>query len=65
MAGGDDRGFFCLYTEGPGDLMILCSNAHTGPGDFVSALGRRLVELVSPRRGEGPPSLPAEDGRSR
>jgi CubicO group peptidase (beta-lactamase class C family) len=52
LAGGDDRGFFCLYTEGPGDLMILCSNAHTGPGDLVSAVGRRLVELVRPRGGE-------------
>ena len=47
-----DRGFFCLYTEGPGDLMILCSNTHTGPGDFASSIGRRLVELVKPRRSE-------------
>jgi CubicO group peptidase (beta-lactamase class C family) len=56
LAGGDDRGFFCLYTEGPGDLMILCSNAHTGPGDVVSAVGRRLVELVMPRPVAGPGS---------
>ncbi|HEY6554374.1 MAG TPA: serine hydrolase domain-containing protein [Vicinamibacteria bacterium] len=49
MVGGDDRGFYCLYTEGPGDLMILCSNTHTGPGDFASSIGRRLVELVMPR----------------
>lgn len=52
LAGGDDRGFFCLYTEGPDDLMILCSNAHSGRGDLASAVGRRLVELVQgPRPG--------------
>ena len=52
LAGGDDRGFFCLYTEGPGSLMILCSNAHAGGGDLPSQVGRRLVELV---RGEARP----------
>jgi CubicO group peptidase (beta-lactamase class C family) len=46
LAGGDDRGFFCLYTEGPDDLMIMCSNAHSRRGDVVSEVGRRLVELV-------------------
>lgn len=46
LVGGDDRGFYCILTEGPGDLVILCSNAHSGPGDLASALGRRLVELV-------------------
>jgi CubicO group peptidase (beta-lactamase class C family) len=46
LAGGDDRGFFCLYTEGPGDLMIMCSNVHTRRGDLPSQVGRRLVELV-------------------
>ena len=47
--GGDDRGFMCLYNEGPGDLFILCSNAHSGPGDRMSAVGRRLVEMVMGR----------------
>ncbi len=46
MAGGDDRGFFTLYNEGPGDVFIMCSNAHSGPGDEVSAVGRRLAEMV-------------------
>lgn len=46
LAGGDDRGFFCLYNEGPDNLMILCSNAHTRRGDLASAAGRRLVGLV-------------------
>jgi len=55
LAGGDDRGFFCLYTEGPGNLMILCSNVHRAPGDLVSTVGRRLVELVMPRRDTGAP----------
>ncbi|MFN8179260.1 MAG: serine hydrolase [bacterium] len=46
LAGGDDRGFFCLYTEGPDDLMIFCTNAHSQEGDRVSSVARRLVELV-------------------
>jgi CubicO group peptidase (beta-lactamase class C family) len=49
LAGGDDRGFFTLYNEGPGDMFIMCSNAHGGPGDGISAVGRRLVELVTGR----------------
>lgn len=48
LAGGDDRGFFCLYTEGPDDMMILCSNTRGGPKSGVGAVGRRLVELVQP-----------------
>lgn len=55
LAGDDDRGFFCLYTEGPGNLMILCSNVHRAPGDLVSMVGRRLVELVMPRRDAAAP----------
>jgi CubicO group peptidase (beta-lactamase class C family) len=54
LAGGDDRGFLCLFTQGPDDLMILCSNAHAAPGDLVSALGRRLAELVMGRPLPGP-----------
>jgi CubicO group peptidase (beta-lactamase class C family) len=49
LAGGDDRGFLCMYTEGPEDLFIMCSNSHRGPGDQVSAVGRRLAELVRGR----------------
>ena len=54
LAGGDDRGFFCLYTEGPGTLMIMCSNAHSRRGDLATAVGGRLVRLVmeSPERGD-------------
>jgi CubicO group peptidase (beta-lactamase class C family) len=48
LAGGDDRGFFCLYTEGPDDLMIMCSNAHSRRGDRVSSVGGQLVRLVQP-----------------
>ena len=47
--GGDDRGFMCLYNQGPGDMFILCANAHSGPGDRTSAVGRRLVEMVTGR----------------
>lgn len=53
LNGGDMRGFLCLYTEGPDDLMILCSNAHEGPGDLASAVGKRLAELVM--QGSTPP----------
>lgn len=49
LAGGDDRGFFCLYNEGPGDMFIMSSNAHTRQGDEVSAVGRRLAEMVMGR----------------
>jgi CubicO group peptidase (beta-lactamase class C family) len=49
LAGGDDRGFFTMYNEGPGDMFIMCSNAHSGPGDRVSKVGRRLAELVTGR----------------
>lgn len=52
LAGGDDRGFFCLYTEGPGDLFVLSSNAHSRRGDRASAVGERLVQLV--REGAAP-----------
>lgn len=48
LEGGDDRGFLCVYTEGPEDLVILCSNAHAGPSDRTSALAERLAALVQP-----------------
>ncbi len=50
LAGGDDRGFFTLYNEGPGDIFIMCSNAHARQGDEVSMVGRRLAEMVMGRR---------------
>ena len=46
LAGGDDRGFLCLYTEGPENLVILCGNAHTSRDDATSTMGVRLTELV-------------------
>ena len=49
LAGGDDRGFFTLYNEGPGDMFIMCSNTHSGPGDLVSSVGRRLAGMVMGR----------------
>jgi CubicO group peptidase (beta-lactamase class C family) len=51
-AGGDERGFLCMYTEGPENLVILCSNAHSGPNDRTRAFATRLTELVAGR----PPS---------
>ena len=35
-----------LAPEGPGDMFIMCSNAHRGPGDGASTVGRRLAEMV-------------------
>jgi len=46
LAGSNDRGFFCLYTEGPDNLMILCSNAHTAKDDRAEPLGKALARLV-------------------
>lgn len=46
LAGGNDRGFLCMYTEGPGSLMILCSNSHVSMGDTAAKLGRALARLV-------------------
>ncbi len=49
LAGGDDRGFFTLYNEGPGDTFVMSSNAHKHQGDVVSLVGRRLAEMVMGR----------------
>jgi len=46
LAGGDDRGFLCVYTEGPDNLVIVCGNAHTGRNDRTNAVAIRLTELV-------------------
>jgi CubicO group peptidase (beta-lactamase class C family) len=46
LAGGNDRGFLCMYTEGPSTLMILCSNSHASMRDRASQLGRALARLV-------------------
>ena len=46
LAGGNDRGFLCIYTEGPGSLMILCSNSHTSMHDRAAQLGSSLARLV-------------------
>jgi CubicO group peptidase (beta-lactamase class C family) len=52
LAGGDQRGYFCIYTEGPADLAILCSNAHSMRNDRATLVGERVVRLVHPG---GPP----------
>jgi hypothetical protein len=46
LAGGNDRGFLCMYTEGPDTMMIFCSNSHKSMGDRASQLGRALARLV-------------------
>jgi len=46
LAGGNDRGFFCLYTEGPGNMVFLCANAHTDMNDCTKALADGLARLV-------------------
>ncbi|MBN1222967.1 MAG: beta-lactamase family protein [Candidatus Aminicenantes bacterium] len=52
LAGGNDRGFLCIYTEGPGPLMILCSNAFASMKDRPSQLARELVRLVMPDKAD-------------
>lgn len=46
LVGGDDRGFLCMHAERGNDMMFLCSNAHTAPGDHASSVGKRLADLV-------------------
>ena len=46
LVGGDDRGFLCMHAEKGGDMFFLCSNAHTGPGDHASAVGKELARMV-------------------
>jgi CubicO group peptidase (beta-lactamase class C family) len=46
LAGGNDRGFFCIYTQGPGTMMFLCSNSHQSANDTARALGSSLARLV-------------------
>ena len=51
LAGGDDRGFLCVYTEGPGTMVFLCSNSQNGRADEAQKLSRRLVALVMAEKG--------------
>jgi CubicO group peptidase (beta-lactamase class C family) len=46
LTGGNDRGFFCLYTQGEKDLVILCSNVYDPPRHTARAVGRGLARLV-------------------
>jgi CubicO group peptidase (beta-lactamase class C family) len=43
---GDDRGFFCLHAERGQDMVVVLSNAHSGPGDLQSSVGDALGKLV-------------------
>lgn len=54
--GGDDRGFLCVVGVGTDDMAILCSNSHSRPGDRASAIGRRLVQLVTSETRASPSS---------
>ena len=44
--GGDDRGFFCLHAERGKDLVVVMSNAHSGPGDLQSSVAQALGKMV-------------------
>jgi CubicO group peptidase (beta-lactamase class C family) len=50
MVGGDDRGFLCMHASRAGDMFILSSNAHSGPGDRAFEVGRRLAEMIDRSR---------------
>jgi CubicO group peptidase (beta-lactamase class C family) len=48
LAGGDDRGFLCMYNDsGPENIAIVCGNAHRGGEDITQAVAVRLTELAS------------------
>lgn len=51
LAGGDMHGYTCVYTEGPGDWFVLCSNDAPQRG-HADGIARALATLVG---GERPP----------
>ena len=46
LAGSNDRGFLTVYTEGPGDWVVFCSNSHTRSRDLADGIGEGLARLV-------------------
>jgi CubicO group peptidase (beta-lactamase class C family) len=50
MVGGDMHGFMCLHAERGDDMVVMCSNVHSGPGDHTSSIGLQLGQMVA-----GPP----------
>ncbi len=44
--GGNDRGFINTIGAQGDDLVIMCSNSHTGMADFAAQLGEALTEMV-------------------
>jgi len=54
LAGGDVRGYLCMYREGPGDYFILCANGGSGPDGRASAVAEALDRLVSSGGGAPP-----------
>ncbi len=46
LSGGNDRGFMTLFTEGPDDLVILCSNSSVGMDDLSWEIAYALADLV-------------------
>lgn len=51
VSGGNDRGFFCLYTLASNTRVVVCSNSHEGPDDLASQVARALAALVLEERG--------------
>ncbi len=46
LAGGTDRGFFCMYSDVAETTFFLCSNSHEREGDHTLAVARALAEMV-------------------
>ena len=46
LAGANDRGFLTVYTEGPEQLAIFCSNSFVQPGGLEDQLGEALAKLA-------------------
>ena len=45
-AGGNDRGFFTLYTQTADTMVIVCTNSHEGPRDHAAGVARATVSVT-------------------
>jgi len=48
LAGGTDRGFLCMYSEGPQTLAIVMTNANAERDDLSSRLAEQVVRFARP-----------------
>ena len=46
LAGGNDRGFGCSYTEGPDTLAIICTNSESGMDSLAAQVQEAVMMLI-------------------